>query len=60
MKDVKNRHPSGRPIRKAEVKGRPVWRIPDESYNAPKLKVKMAPSAIGFLHKFPSEDDETE
>ncbi len=54
---MRPRHPSERPIRKEKVKGRPIWRVPDDGYVTPRLRDKKT-DAIGFVHKFDREEDE--
>lgn len=58
----RNPHPSGRPIRRTETKGRPIWRIPDVEPNVPRLRQPAAVDAIGFVHQFsePERDDDHE
>lgn len=53
-------HPSGRPVRKTEVKGRPMWRIPDSESNVPRLRVKKNDlDCVGFI-QFPVEHSDDE
>lgn len=50
-------HPSGRPIRKNEVKGKSVWRVPDRGPVIPRLRPDDKPvEAIGFMARLTSED----
>lgn len=49
-------HPSGRPIRRDHSVGRPMWRIPDDGPNLPKLKRGELKPAIGFVHDFSREN----
>ena len=42
------KHPSGRPIRRVEIKGRPIWRVPDIESNVPRLRRREQAPAIGF------------
>lgn len=55
-------HPSGRPIRKIERKGRPIWRIPDTESNVPRLRPGTEQTnAIGFIvggYREPDHSDE--
>lgn len=52
-------HPSGRPIRKTEQRGRPMWRIPDDGYVTPRLqRRKNQTQAIGFTAGRYDEADE--
>jgi len=52
-------HPSGRPVRRHEVKSRKtIWNIPDEESNVPRLRQsKKDLDCIGFVHRFQSDDD---
>lgn len=51
-------HPSLRPIRTIEIKGRPVWNIPDDGYVTPRLRLPMRTNAIGFtVRSLVAEDD---
>ena len=55
------KHPSGRPVRKNEVKGRPIWRVPDEGPVTPRLRADRKPlDQVGFHHwvNFDAEDEE--
>jgi hypothetical protein len=46
---MKHPHPSGRPIREREVKGRTIWRVPDHGPVIPRLqKENERIEAIGF------------
>lgn len=50
-------HPSGRPIRKDEVKGKSIWRIPDRGPVIPRLQAdKVSTEAIGFTAHICAED----
>lgn len=54
-------HPSGRPIHRRVVKGRPIWRIPDTEPNVPRLREeRIDTNCIGFLHDFGVQDDDDE
>lgn len=54
------KHPSGRPVARREVKGRSIWRIPDDGLVTPKLATdKKDLSLVGFHHEFiEAESDE--
>ncbi len=53
------RHPSGRPIRREEVRGRQIWRIPDEGPVIPRLRVPPGgANAIGFRARITSDEEE--
>ena len=52
------RHPSGRPIHREVRKGRPIWRIPDDGFNTPRLRQKPLKDAIGFVHGVRQDDDD--
>ena len=55
---VTSKHPSGRPIKKTVVVGRPMWRIPDKGSVIPRLQdEKKEIQAIGFTAKIASDDD---
>jgi hypothetical protein len=55
---VKHPHPSGRPIRKQEVKGRQIWRIPDRGSVIPRLQEdEQHVEAIGFTANLVSDDE---
>jgi hypothetical protein len=55
---VKHPHPSGRPIREREVKGRTIWRVPDHGPVIPRLqKENERTEAIGFTADLISRDD---
>lgn len=50
-------HPSGRPIRKTEVKGKSIWRVPDRGAVIPRLRdEERRVEAIGFTARLTSED----
>ena len=52
-------HPSGRPIRKQQVKGRSIWRVPDRGPVIPRLQDDLNKvEAIGFTARLSSEDFE--
>lgn len=52
-------HPSGRPIRKTEVKGKSIWRVPDRGSVIPRLRDEgKSVEAIGFTANLTSEDFE--
>lgn len=54
------KHPSGRPVRKIEVKGRSIWRVPDEGPVTPRLRDDRKPrDQIGF-HRWVNFDDPEE
>lgn len=56
---MKHPHPSGRPIRKREVKGRQIWRVPDHGPVIPRLQNDYERTeAIGFTANLVNEDDE--
>jgi hypothetical protein len=56
---AKHPHPSGRPIRREEVRGRQIWRIPDRGPVIPRLQQERKDiSAIGFTAKIAPHDDE--
>lgn len=50
-------HPSGRPIHNRLVKGPQIWRVPDDSYVTPRLRLKEFTSAIGFTAHLTSDDE---
>ena len=53
-----SKHPSGRPIKKTVVVGKPIWRIPDKGSVIPRLQdEKKEIQAIGFTAKISSDDD---
>lgn len=55
---MKHPHPSGRPIRKQEVKGRTIWRVPDHGPAIPRLqKDNERTEAIGFTADLINRDD---
>jgi hypothetical protein len=55
---MKHPHPSGRPIREREVKGRTIWRVPDHGPVIPRLqKENERIEAIGFTADLISRDD---
>jgi hypothetical protein len=41
-----------KPIHRRRVVGRPVWRVPESGYVAPRLQQSELKSAIGFVHEF--------
>lgn len=50
-------NPSGRPIRKTEVKGRSIWRVPERGSVIPRLQDgKDKIEAIGFTARLASDD----
>jgi hypothetical protein len=56
---VKKPHPSGRPIRRHEVKKHSIWRVPDRGPVIPRLQdEETSVEAIGFTANLISEDDE--
>lgn len=54
------KHPSGRPVHRQASKARPIWRIPDDGYNVPRLRQKPFKDAIGFIHRIRQEDEDSE
>lgn len=55
----RKRHPSGRPIRKDELRGRPIWRIPDKGPVIPRLQPKEKDiTAIGFTARIVADDND--
>lgn len=53
------RRPSPRPIKKSEVKGRSIWRVPERGPVIPRLQDgKDRIEAIGFTAQLLSEDFE--
>jgi len=56
---AKRPHPSGKPIRREETRGRQIWRIPDKGPVIPRLQREPKDiSAIGFTAKIVAQDDE--
>lgn len=53
-------HPSGKPIRRDRVVGRPIWRIPDRGSVIPRLQTEPRTEAIGFVTEFGSSNPEPE
>ena len=53
-------HPSGRPRAQPKpVKGRPIWRVPDEGPVTPSLRKQILQPAIGFtVGGYRSQDDD--
>lgn len=53
-------HPSGRPIRCGRTVGRTVWRVPDEGFVTPRLRLPRRDlSMIGFMApRYDYEDDD--
>ncbi len=55
---MRDKHPSGRPIRGERIVAKTVWRIPDKGPVTPRLQEeKAAVSAIGFTAHIVSNDD---
>jgi hypothetical protein len=49
-------HPSGKPVSNNDWRpARSTWRVPDQGYVTPRLQ-RHTTNAIGFLHKFPSDE----
>jgi hypothetical protein len=51
-------HPSGRPLRNEREVGRPIWRVPDDGYVTPRLRLKTYESAIGFTARLTAQEDD--
>lgn len=43
------KHPSGRPIQRRVVIGRPLYRTPRSEYETPRLNQRATKDAIGFV-----------
>jgi len=56
---MKDRPSPSRPIRQQRIVGHSIWRVPGDGPVIPRLRREASVEAIGFVHNFDQEEDES-